>query len=304
MLAKRFLGTSNLSFGRFGMGYRPPTPLHLARRVGVWGALPSLLIAKGVSAPATDNTTGTMPLVGKIIDQGPLGQCTWCSTPKAAKISIEGAGVTVASLVGTEDFSQRIGYADVREVERGAQDAAGVPLEPLTDSGAMPDDCITVVQQLGLAPMGPLQDGRYNDNSTALVNQEVTLSEVERTVLAVGAYDVNLTATDRTDQWKAAINARIGMTMAFFVDTAFMNWDPSRGPVQKIDLNDPNGGGHQVCGPVAWETSSSLGVVWTYLNSWSAAFGENGFFKITDRCLMMTIDSSIAYDIKIQPEAA
>ena len=300
MLAGRFLGTSNVAFHKFGMGYRAPTPLHLAKRAGIWLPLSMLLEARGATAAVVDNTTGTMPLCGQVFDQGSTGSCTWNSTPKALKISVEGQNVAVASLVGAQDFSQRVGYGAVRQLERGQAEAAGAALGPLTDSGAIPDDCITVVQSLGVAAMGAPLEGRYSDMSTSNVNVEINLADEEKTILATGAYDVDLASPDRVSEWQAAINAKIGLTMAFFVDTQnVMNWNPNAGPITTIDLRDPQGGGHQICGPVAWETSASLGVVWTFLNSWGVGWGENGFLKITDKCLMTSIDSSIAYDIKV-----
>jgi hypothetical protein len=304
MLAPRFLGTSNVAFHRFGMGYRPPGPIQLARRKALWAPLADLLKRIGAKTPVGDNASGTMSLCGTPFDQGQTGSCTMNSTPKAVKVSLEGQGIAVASLTsGQADFSQRVGYANVRQLERGAAATAGVSLSALTDSGAMPDDCITVVSTIGMAPMSAPLEGRYSDIATSNVNTEATLGDEEKTVLATGAYDVDLTSSSRPSEWQAAINAKIGMTMAFFVDTALMTWDPSKGPITSINLNDPNGGGHQICGPVAWTTSASLGIIWTFLNSWGIGWGANGYLQITDKCLMTSIDSSIAYDIKVQAGA-
>lgn len=292
-----FLRTSNVrhvtQHKAYGMGYRPKN--ERTSKI-VRPLLPELLKALNVSAPTGDNRTGTKPLCGSVFDQNMVGSCTAESTCKAIRITQAGKG-----LLKVEDFSQFVMYSQTRQIERAATADPTLPEPALTDSGCMPDDCITSISKLGIAPMRAPVGGYYNDVWTGNVNQEVVLADEEMTQVALGAYDIDISPgnTSRVSEWQAAANTNIGMTMALFVDTQnFMAYDGSA-PVQKIDLNDPQGGGHQICGPCAWYTSSALGLVWVYLNSWSAQFGLTGFVEITDACLMTTIDSSIAYNVEL-----
>ena len=146
------------------------------------------------------------------------------------------------------------------------------------------------------------QDGRYNDTELGSINTRVSLKDEEMTSLYLGAHDVNIRATDLDVQLQTQCNANIGGTFALFVDTQnVMGYDPNNGPITKIDLNDPRGGGHQVAGPMYYYTSPSLGIVWGMLNSWGASYGITGFFEITHTCLMTSLDASLAFDVSQQP---
>lgn len=299
-----FLRTKHVvSPAGFGLGYRSASPRNLRAR-GTWPKIEEFM-AKFSSVSATaDNKTGTKPLCGKVLNQNQVGACTSESTVKADRITLIGKGIALPLPAGVEDFSQRILYAQTREIMRAATAIPNLPLQPITDSGAEPDDCITAESILGLAPMGSPVSGYYNDVDSSNVNDEATLSDEEKTTILTGSYDVSLVSSNRSQIWQTAINQNRGITTALFVDTQnFMAYDGSA-PVQKIDLNDPQGGGHQICGPCYWYTSSSLGLVWGWLNSWGENWGLAGFVEMTDKCLMTAIDNSIIHDVTLGEVAA
>jgi len=140
--------------------------------------------------------------------------------------------------------------------------------------------------------------GLYCDVDSSNVNDEIVLGDIELTTLDPGAHEVDLGASDLPAQWQAMIQAGIGGTLALFVDTQnFMAYD-GNAPIQTIDTRDPQGGGHQICGPLYWYTSSSLGLVIGFGNSWGA-WGINGLGEITYKCLMSAIDRSIAWATRL-----
>jgi hypothetical protein len=303
--AENFLRTRNLrrhAGGKtFGMGYRPVSQ----RTAGAWNALPkfeSWLHAKGaMTSSGNDNKTGTMAKVGNIFDQNLVGSCTAESSCKAARISILTRYGALPEEI--QDFSQRIMYGQTRQIEAAASVGPTDPVPDISDSGCEPADCITALSNFGLAPMEAPVGGYYSDVWAGNVNREIVLADEEKTLVLPGAHAIDL--RDPTAEWQAMIEAGLGGTLALFVDTQnFMAYDGSE-PIQKIDLGDPQGGGHQVCGPVAWYTSSSLGLVWTFANSWAASYGINGYGEITHTALMSALDAALVFDISLQsPEVA
>jgi len=297
-----FLRTPNLRYAHpsgkvFGMGYRTLS----TRNASKWAAMPvvgSLLQKMGARAPSgADNKTGTKPLFGSVFDQNQVGSCTAESTCKASRITLVGKGQMPS---GVSDFSQRIMYGQTRQIERAATQDANLPEPMLQDSGCEPADCITSINELGVAPMEAPVGGYYNDVFAGNVNQEIVLSDEEKTWIEPGAHLVNLQSSSLVSEWQAAVNANLGSTLALFVDTQnFMAYNGSS-PIQKIDLSDPQGGGHQITGPVGWYTSSSLGLIWIFGNSWSETWGQAGFGEITHTCLMTAIDASIVFDTSLE----
>jgi hypothetical protein len=300
--ATNFLRTRNVRHvtgqKSFGMGYRTLSE----RNRSFWESLPlfsHLLQKKGLSSSAGgDNKTGTKPLFGDVFDQNAVGSCTAESSCKASRITLLGKGILPA---GISDFSQRIMYGQTRQIEAAASVAAGQPIPDISDSGCEPADCVKAMTDFGLAPMEAPVGGYYNDVWSGNVNREIVLADEEKTLILPGAHliDVSPSNTSLIQEWQAGVNANLGMTLALFVDTTnFMGYNGSA-PIQKINLSDPQGGGHQITGPLAWYTSSSLGLVWTFGNSWSASWGVQGFGEITHDCLMTAIDASIAMDVSL-----
>lgn len=283
----------------FGLGYRPTS----GRNVGFMAGLPrldGLLHRIGASRPSTnDNKMGLVDAFGQPFDQDGVGSCTAESSCKASRITLVRRNLMPA---GVEDFSQKIFYGVTRQFENAATIPSGQPLPTtLDDVGAEPADCIVTAQDVGVAAMLPTVGGRYNDVDTSNVGEIITLGDVETTRIEPGAHLVDVQSTDLPAQWQAQINVNIGGTIALFVDTTnFMGYNGSA-PVQHIDLNDPDGGGHQITGPLYWYTSPSLGLIWGFGNSWGL-WGMKGLGEITHTCLMTAIDAAIAWNVSLAPE--
>jgi hypothetical protein len=292
----RWLGTQRVA----RLGYRPPAARHrfapdrpraieLLRRYG-----------------ASPEPNGIEPLLGRPFDQGQSGSCTAGSTCKAYRASLQRDGAELP----WEDFSPHFQYGATHDVERSALYPPGsvAMLPDLEDNGAMPDDCILASEIYGLKGIGPLaSDGRYYDlwtpfdqgNGPANVNDEPDLSDSEFAAkhVAVGAHDVDVTASNLDEQLVALPARKIGSTLALFVDTQnFEGWDPNRGPITKIDLRDPQGGGHQICGPTTTYVSPAFGLIVRFMNSWGTGWGIGGYGEITFAALRPALDAVIAYD--------
>jgi hypothetical protein len=292
----RWLGTQRVA----RLGYRPAMPRHLFTEPRPRA---DELLRRFAASP---DPNGIEPLLGRPFDQGQSGSCTAGSTCKAYRASLQRGGAELP----WEDFSPHFQYGATHDVERGEMFPLGstAALPDLEDNGAMPDDCIIASELYGLKGIGPLAEGgRYydlwtpfdGDSRPANVNDEPDLEDAETAGkhVAAGAYDVDLTASDLDAQLAALPVRGIGSTLALFVDTQnFEGWDPNRGPITKIDLRDPQGGGHQICGPTRTYMSPTYGLIIRFLNSWGPGWGMNGYGEITFAGLRPALDAAIAYD--------
>lgn len=281
------------------MGYRPPSARNAAIRKP--SALVLLKWRLAVAVPAANDLSS---LWGTVFDQGQSGSCTAQSTCKSLRLSLQaGAGMLPEMIGETGDFSPDDVYKTTRVIERSAMTPAGTGLPTLIDSGCEPDDCITAVAQCGVVPIAEkiTSDGRYNDVEISKVNEEPNLNTLERAALSLypGAYAVDLFSSDGGAQVQALNTKGVGQTLALFVDTQnVMGWDPNKGPITKIDLRDPQGGGHQV-GISGYRTDPTLGLVIKFGNSWGD-WGMDGFGEITWNCLMAgAADAIVAYDVAL-----
>jgi hypothetical protein len=251
-----------------------------------------------------------------LFNQGATGSCTFHGTPQAVYTSAAASGNTLPFVP-----SPRVGYALVRILER--QDAS----QPLTDSGAMPSDLLTVLRQFGVSPIqAPAPDGRYSDimgpdDVAALnlyppvtivpnVNDEPSLLDLETSGLKLltGEYRIDERNPNFAAQIQASIASKAAAGIGIFVDSAFMNWNPSSGPIDSIDLNDPQGGGHWLSLDYHY-TDASVGVVFGGPNSWGSAwpsggpppsspFWTPGCYEITARCLAKVMSDCLLFPVR------
>jgi hypothetical protein len=188
---------------------------------------------------------------GPNLDQGANGACTGAGTAQIVYVSTSASGNRLPFFP-----SPRIGYGIVRILE--LLDASMA----LTDSGAMPSDLIAVVNTWGIAPIGfgaqcPTPDGRNFDlwgpddptvpgAPSPNVNTKPSLLDLETAglKLTMKPLRVDETSPDFGAQLTAGLNAKSAAGVGIFVDTAFMQWDPSTGPITSINTSDSNGGGH------------------------------------------------------------
>lgn len=298
----------------YGLGYKPRT----VRNDVVAAARPRAihLIKRWFSTSTALATAHSLQAnFGSIFNQGMSGSCTGASTCKAARLTL--AGWNKMPVV---DFSPRIPYGTARQIERAAiLDPGQVDLPPLTDSGCEPDDLITAVETSGMVALNPVMtpDGRYYDIWTAddlasaesdqapNVNDEVSLDDDEAGQMNVllGAHPVEFSSESDLANQVAALNiAGVGQTMAWFVDSEnVMGWNPNNGPISKIDLRDPQGGGHQTC--ITYFRGLGGKLVIGFGNSWGG-WGIAGFGEIYLDALMPALNEIVAYDVNIAPRAS
>lgn len=252
------------------------------------------------NSPTVLQQTSLASFRAPIFDQGSTGSCTFHGTPQAVYTSAAASGTPLPFIP-----SPRVGYALVRILER--QDAS----QKLTDSGAMPSDLLTVLRQYGVAPMGPSSDGRFSDVGPSNVNDEPSLLDLETSGLKLltGEYRIDETNPNFAAQIQASLTSNAAAGIGIFVDSGFMNWTGIAGPIDTIDLTDPNGGGHWLALDYYY-THPSFGLVFGGPNSWGTGwpnapmpyngspFWTPGCYEITARCLAKVMSDCLLFPVK------
>jgi hypothetical protein len=249
-----------------------------------------------------------------IFDQGQTGSCTGHGTAQAVYTSMNAAGSPLPFVP-----SPRIIYGTARTLERASASIA------LTDSGAMPTDLLTVLRTYGIAPIGPMSpDGRFSDIWSTddvwglatppppNVNVDMDLLDLESSGLRLltGEYRVDEGASSFGPQLSASIAGMAAGGIGIFVDTAFMNWNPSTGPIQRINLADPNGGGHWLSCDYFY-TDPQLGLILGGPNSWGqlnwpsggppprSPYWVPGCYEMTATCLQSVCSDCLLFPTKV-----
>lgn len=232
------------------------------------------------------------------MDQGPFGSCTGHGTAQGLAVSLGAAGIDLGFVC-----SPALIYAAARCLELASA------TDVLTDSGAMPADVMTALQQVGVrAIAAPTDDGRYSDVDDANVENKPTLLDLEAGVvhLLAGEYRIDESSADAPQQVAAALAGLHGPScavgLAVFVDTAFEDWDASKGPLDAPpDQADPNGGGHWVA-IVGYSTAAGGGLVFDVVNSWGDSWGDGtGHVQVTQRWLMAAVQDLYALTVQLAP---
>ena len=252
-----------------------------------------------------------------ITNQGQDGACTGYGTSQIISTSTNAAGTPLPWRP-----SMWFLYAIARILGRPSASV------PLTDSGAMPTDLLTACRMYGVLPyFGPSPDGRIGDvwseNDTGTggpsnVNDEPNLLQLETggLKLLTGEYRIDETASDFDRQLQACVAGVNGKPAAagigIFVDTAgFMGWDPTKGPISKIDLSDPQGGGHWLQLSYYYSTPGGI-LVFGGANSWDTSwpqggpaagspFWKPGHYEITAECLQTVLSDALAFPVTVLP---
>jgi hypothetical protein len=284
-----------------GSGYRPDRLVTRATQLDSRELFASSPVQRDVTLA---------PLRGPTLDQGQTGSCTGHGTAQAIYIAHAAAGKPIPFFP-----SPRVAYGIVRVLELARSG------DVLTDIGAMPSDLITVVNKWGIAPIGfdsqcPTPDGRESDIWSSAdvqggqrenVNDKPSLLDLETAGLRLDTKvaRVDEGTVDFGAQIQTLLENKCSLGVGIFVDTTnFMGWNPAKGPITQINVNDPQGGGH-------WldldYTYYSKGVqIVGGINSWSAEwptiFGMStsslwlpGGWEMTLDCLKTVISDCLAY---------
>jgi hypothetical protein len=261
----------------------------------------------------TISQTSLQSFQAPLIDQGQTGHCGGAGTAQIVYVAMGAAGSPLSFVP-----SPRSIYALARILAR--QDVS----QGLTDSGVMPFYLLQVLSGYGIEPINaPTPDGRYDDVwgpvdiaglplAKPNVNDEPSLLDLETSGLKLltGQYRVDETGAGATGLIASALTALIPAGIGIFVDSNFQNWDPSTGPIDKINLNDPDGGGHWLCCDYFY-TSPTVGLVFGGPNSWSklwpsgiagvpgSPFWKPGHYEITGRCLQTVMSDCLLFPTKV-----
>jgi hypothetical protein len=213
-----------------------------------------------------------------IENQGPTDSCPGHGTSQLEYTVNKANGTPLA-------FVPSPGH--IYKMTRRLEDLAGVPAGQeapvLTDGGAIPSYLPQVLGRYGKrAIQAPTSDGRYSDVEPSNVNVEPTVIELEEAGVSLdsGMYEIpNDNNADTAIQ--TALLQNIPTGTGAFVDTAFMSWTPNLPPLDDVNLDDPNGGGHWMSLDGASVTISGNQIVYELVSSWGTSVGDNGIFRVT-----------------------
>lgn len=260
-----------------GKGYKPDPAGH--RRT------PFAHLASKFSAVTVLQSATLLPFAPEVFDQGPSGGCVGHSGAGCATARLRHVGDVGSDWIASPDKS----YRGARAIDRA--DASIV----LTDDGAEPNQLERFYQTFGIGKFGPLAtDGRYSDLDMAHVNDEPSLAELEADAVdvLVGGYGI----TDIGAARRAAIATSLsaGIPIGIAVDAS------DGGPLQSYTSGVLNALGSQLDHYV-WilgYDGTDANMVVTVRNSWGAAFGESGNFRIAGAALD-ELGDMIAFDMRV-----
>ena len=206
-------------------------------------------------------------------DQGPSGSCEGHSGAMGAWMALAASGSPLPWFPSPDGI-----YRDARCQERSP--AADGSLPPLTDSGCMTSDVVTIFQTCGLRKMNaPTSDGRNSDVDPATVNNEPRLDQLDTEAETPILIDPNAYLVDLTDLQEAfaviqaALKAKLPVRIDIICDSIFQAWFQNytngAAPISSCNPNDPNAGGHALLLEEALVTSANS-ITFAGLNSWGA----------------------------------
>jgi len=229
------------------------------------------------------------------LDQGQTSSCGGHGTSHRLQVAAGKQGVNLGFVVSPAGV-----YTVTRCIER-VVDASG-HLPPLSDSGIMPADLVLAVSIWGVrAIKSPVTDPdgsvRVSDVTVANVNDEPRLDELEADAVSIlhGQYRIDEQAGDAFQQTCAAIASQGAVGLGIFVDMAFENWVPSNGPLNSVNLRDPQGGGHWLCA-VGYDSNAGTLDLW---NSWSSSWGDNGHVQVTSSWFASAVSDIYADKLQV-----
>lgn len=254
------------------------------------------LVAKVHKVSAPPKSHSLQEFNAPIFDQGSFGSCTGHGSAQALYTTLAARGKKLSFIPSPRGI-----YTVTRVLERPLP-KKGQPPVALTDSGAMPTDIITTISKFGITGIGPMaNDGRQSDVDDTNINAEPDLLQLEGagTHIEIGAYRIDETATNAVEQIVALIAQGFTVGIGFFCDSIFQAYDPAKGPLDSVDLNDRNGGGHWVCFD-AYDTMQFTGKrVLFGPNSWSINWGDRGRFSVTANWVSKAVSDAIPFAVGV-----
>ena len=143
-------------------------------------------------------------------------------------------------------------------------------------------------------------DGRQSDVDSTNINAEPDLVQLESAALnlELGLYRIDQTAPNAVAQIQACVAEGIAVGIGFFCDTLFQNWNPSKGPLDVVDLTDRDGGGHWISLDT-YDTSTGGIIALGLTNSWSRSFGVGGRIEVTSAWFDKAVSDVIPFALEL-----
>lgn len=243
-----------------------------------------------------------MPYAPPRKNQGQSGSCTAASISGGLSTALRKLGHPLPW-----EPSPREIYAITRAEERALVTPVGEMLPPLADGGAELADVITALATFGVCPQAvpATPDGRNYDIWTPAdtaeppnVNDEPTINQlmIAGTTLVTGAYRIDPTAANASDQAAASISAGFPLYVGFYVDSAFESLGPSD-IAQPPNEHDPNGGGHAVI-LAGYRTNTEGQREFLLVNSWGS-WCDDGCCWVSEAWLAATWEMWVL-DVAVQ----
>lgn len=281
--------------GRWGTGFRED-PNHVLVQNKLLGTrtMAARMSAVQVAPPRLAS------VIGKVMDQGQTGGCTFHSISGCVEAALRGKAVWFGARNLGFTPSQRIGYGFERVIENAA---AGLPDDaPIQDVGAYPSNGITVVRSIGVAPMGPLApDGRYSDLTPENVNIKPELGDIETSMESVlmGAHPITSSGdaliTDLQTALAPGNDAPIGLSVPGGAK-AWQNADGGR-VLDASDFSASDPQDHYVY-LYDWKVVNGK-IIWILRNSWSELWGALGDIGVTTDFIVNCTGARYAFDVRL-----
>lgn len=260
-----------------GKGYRPDAP-HKRGRLKLSHELLG-------PSPTPPDAFSAEDKEGPILDQNQTGSCTGHGTSQALQVAGAVLGVVLP----------------FRPSPRGIYDNARLAEgTTLTDDGAEPADVVATIATKGVrALVEPSPQGFASDIDPSNVNALPTDAELAAEIqhLEPGAYRVD-TGTSFITQLRAGIAKCGAAGIGVFVDEGFEQYSPATGPISKVNLQDPNGGGHWLA-VTSYRRGADGRFIFRGPNSWGPGWGDGGHYEVTEDFLVASC--SDAYIFAVAP---
>lgn len=237
-----------------------------------------------------------------ILDQSDCGSCTGHGTAQGVYVALAAQGEPLGFFP-----SPRLIYALARGLDRAITSARSKTLPTLEDVGAYPSDAMRAITEFGVVPMeAPSPLGYLSDCDASNVLREPDLGTLARAgrKLIAGEYRIDHSASDFIDQvchvlaFGSGHGSGAPVGIGVFVDAAFEAWQPSEGPIDSVNLLDPDGGGHWLA-VTSYRTLPSGERVFRGPNSWSDQWGDAGHFEATESWLRMACSDCYPLTVRV-----